>query len=60
MVAVTPELLATGWLRLKLALVAGLIGYHIWCHRLMSDCTPAATVTHRRGIACSTRRRRCC
>ena len=37
MVAVTPALLATGWLRLKLALVAALIGYHTWCYRLMSD-----------------------
>ena len=37
MVAVTPALLATGWLRLKLALVAALIGYHIWCYRLMGD-----------------------
>jgi putative membrane protein len=37
MITVTPALLATGWLRLKLALVAALIGYHIWCHRLMSD-----------------------
>jgi putative membrane protein len=37
MVAVTPALLATGWLRLKLALVAALIGYHIWCYRLMSE-----------------------
>lgn len=37
MAAVTPALLATGWLRLKLALVAALIGYHIWCYRLMGD-----------------------
>ena len=37
MVAVTPALLATGWLRLKLALVAALIGYHIWCYRLIID-----------------------
>jgi putative membrane protein len=37
MVAVTPALLATGWLRLKLALVAALIGYHVWCYRLMGD-----------------------
>ena len=37
MVAVTPALLATGWLRLKLALVAALIGYHIWCYRLMGE-----------------------
>jgi len=37
MIAVTPALLATGWLRVKLVLVAGLIGYHLWCYRLMSD-----------------------
>ena len=37
MIAVTPALLATGWLRSKLALVAALIGYHAWCYRLMSD-----------------------
>jgi protoporphyrinogen IX oxidase len=37
MVAITPALLATGWLRVKLALVAALIGYHVWCYRLMSD-----------------------
>jgi protoporphyrinogen IX oxidase len=37
MIALTPALLATGWLRVKLALVAALIGYHVWCYRLMSD-----------------------
>jgi putative membrane protein len=37
MVLVTPALLATGWLRLKLALVAALIAYHVWCYRLMND-----------------------
>jgi putative membrane protein len=37
MIAVTPALLATGWLRVKLALVAALIAYHVWCYRLMSD-----------------------
>jgi len=37
MIAVTPALLAVGWLRVKLALVAALIGYHAWCFRLMSD-----------------------
>ncbi|HJY37222.1 MAG TPA: protoporphyrinogen oxidase HemJ [Steroidobacteraceae bacterium] len=37
MIAVAPALLATGWLRAKLALVAALIGYHLWCYRLMSD-----------------------
>jgi putative membrane protein len=37
MIAVTPALLAAGWLRLKLALVVALIGYHVWCYRLMGD-----------------------
>jgi len=37
MVIVTPALLATGWLRLKLCLVAALIAYHVWCYSLMSD-----------------------
>jgi protoporphyrinogen IX oxidase len=35
MIATAPEYMATGWLRLKLVLVATLIGYHIWCYRLM-------------------------
>jgi putative membrane protein len=30
-----PELLAAGWLQLKLLLVVALLGYHIWCHRLI-------------------------
>jgi putative membrane protein len=30
-----PGLLSTGWLQAKLALVASLVGYHIWCFRLM-------------------------
>jgi putative membrane protein len=37
MVAVTPALLATGWLRVKLLLVLSLIAYHVWCYRLMID-----------------------
>jgi putative membrane protein len=37
MIAITPALLATGWLRIKLTLVAALIGYHVWCYYLMSD-----------------------
>lgn len=28
---------AMGWLHLKLALVAGLAGYHAWCWKLMRD-----------------------
>jgi putative membrane protein len=35
MVMAAPEYLAFGWLRLKLVLVALLIGYHVWCRRLM-------------------------
>jgi protoporphyrinogen IX oxidase len=34
-VAVAPGFLAFGWLQVKLALVALLIGYHVWCYRLM-------------------------
>ena len=30
-----PGLLYGGWLHAKLALVAVLIGYHLWCYRLM-------------------------
>jgi putative membrane protein len=37
MIVVTPALLATGWLRLKLVFVAALIGYHVWCYSLMGD-----------------------
>ena len=37
MIVMTPELLMLGWLRLKIALVATLVVYHVWCYRLMSD-----------------------
>ena len=30
-----PGFLQTGWMHAKLTLVAGLIGYHVWCHRLL-------------------------
>ncbi len=30
-----PQWLQQGWLHAKLALVAALIGYHIWCGRLL-------------------------
>lgn len=30
-----PAFLRFGWLHAKLALVAALIGYHLWCYRLM-------------------------
>ena len=35
MIAAAPAYLSMGWLRLKLLLVAALIGYHGWCYRLM-------------------------
>lgn len=35
MIIAAPGYLAFGWLRAKLVLVAVLIGYHLWCHRLM-------------------------
>jgi putative membrane protein len=35
MILAAPDYLAQGWLRLKLLLVALLIGYHFWCYRLM-------------------------
>jgi len=35
MIIVAPPLLAMGWLHVKLLLVAALVGYHIWCYRLL-------------------------
>lgn len=35
MLAAAPAYLAAHWLHLKLLLVAVLIGYHVWCYRLM-------------------------
>lgn len=35
MLVASPAYLGMGWLRLKLLLVALLIGYHAWCYRLM-------------------------
>jgi protoporphyrinogen IX oxidase len=35
MIVAAPGYLAFGWLHAKLVLVALLIGYHVWCHRLM-------------------------
>jgi putative membrane protein len=36
MIAAAPGYLQFGWLHVKLALVAALIGYHIWCRTLMT------------------------
>jgi putative membrane protein len=35
MIAVAPGYLTFAWLRVKLVLVAFLIGYHVWCYQLM-------------------------
>jgi len=35
LIVLAPEYLQFGWLRVKLILVAALIGYHIWCYALM-------------------------
>jgi protoporphyrinogen IX oxidase len=37
MVVAAPLYLVFGWLRVKLLLVAALIGYHLWCRRLMRE-----------------------
>jgi putative membrane protein len=34
---INPSLLATGWMRAKLALVVLLVAYHVWIGRLMRD-----------------------
>jgi protoporphyrinogen IX oxidase len=36
MIITAPAYLKFGWLHVKLTLVAALIAYHIWCHRLMT------------------------
>ena len=37
MVAAAPAFLGFLWLRVKLVLVAALIGYQLWCYKLMGD-----------------------
>lgn len=37
MIVTVPALMQMGWLHTKLALVAGLIAYHIWCWRIVRD-----------------------
>lgn len=37
MILLQPAFLQQGWLHAKLLLVAVLIGYHVFCHRLMLD-----------------------
>ena len=37
MIVAVPGYLAMEWLRVKMLLVAALVGYHAWCYRLMLD-----------------------
>jgi putative membrane protein len=37
MILLAPEYLDARWLQLKLLLVLALVGYHLWCYRLMVD-----------------------
>ena len=37
MVVAAPAYLDFLWLRVKLVLVAALVGYHLWCYRLMTE-----------------------
>lgn len=37
MIVWAPGYLQAGWMHAKLALVALLVGYHVWCRRLMID-----------------------
>lgn len=32
-----PGFLQSGWMHAKLTLVAGLVGYHAWCYRILLD-----------------------
>jgi protoporphyrinogen IX oxidase len=41
---INPSLLATGWMRAKLALVVLLVAYHVWIGRLMRDFTAGRNV----------------
>jgi putative membrane protein len=36
MITVSPEYLRAPWLQVKLVLVALVIGYHLWCYRLLA------------------------
>ena len=37
LIALAPGYLQAGWMQLKLVLVLGLFGYHLWCARLVRD-----------------------
>jgi protoporphyrinogen IX oxidase len=46
MLMLVPAMLTLGWIQAKLTLVGLLIGYHVWCYRLMRQ---LATNTNRRS-----------
>jgi putative membrane protein len=48
MVAAAPAYLGFLWLRVKLALVAALIAYHLWCFKLMRDLRAARNTRSQR------------
>jgi len=37
LIGITPEFLSMGWMQLKLALILILIGYHLYCWKLLQD-----------------------
>jgi putative membrane protein len=47
LIAAAPVYLAFTWLRVKLLLVAALIGYHYWCRRLMRQLAAGGGRTER-------------
>jgi putative membrane protein len=55
MIVAAPGYLAFGWLHVKLALVALLIGYHVWCYRLMVALREGKNATPSAGSGSSTR-----
>jgi len=48
MIVAAPAYLQLGWLHVKLTLVALLIGYHIWCYRLMLELRAGTAVRSHR------------
>jgi putative membrane protein len=46
LIVLNPALLQLGWLRLKLVLVAGLAGYHLYCRALMRELQDGRGRTH--------------
>jgi putative membrane protein len=45
-----PGLLSRGWFQVKLLLLAGMLGYHLYCRRLIVQLQNTATVEATRGL----------